>query len=31
MRGDWVVTAHIELPDGKKLDQEMKIENLQAG
>jgi len=30
MRGDWVVTAHIVLSDGKTLDQEMKIENLHA-
>ena len=30
MRGEWVVSAHIVLPDGKTLDQEMKIQNLEA-
>jgi len=30
MRGDWVVTAHVVLPDGETLNQEIKIQNLQA-
>ncbi len=31
MLGDWVVIAHIVLPDGETLNQQMKIQNLQAG
>lgn len=30
MRGDWVVTAHVVTPDGRKLDEDIKVQNLQA-
>ncbi|MBS1841682.1 MAG: FixH family protein [Acidobacteria bacterium] len=30
MRGDWVVTVHVSMQDGARLEQEIKVQNLQA-
>lgn len=30
MSGDWVVTVHVLMLDGATLDQEIKVQNLQA-